>query len=90
LRRQSLHRAAADFLMKQPDADRHTLKIAYHLVKGGSPLRGIEIVSEAAALAEQEQRIDRAIELYTHACEMFPLDESMRSELSRLSALRER
>ena len=89
LRRQKLHRSVADFLMKKADIDRHTLKTAYHLVKGGSPLRGIEIVSEAAALAEQEQRIDRAIELYTHACEIFPHDESIRSELSRLSALRD-
>ncbi len=87
LQRQKLHRLAADFLTKQADTDRYILKIVYHLVKGGSPMRGIEIVSEAAVVAEQEQRFDRAIELYTHACEIFPHDESMRVELNRLRTL---
>jgi adenylate cyclase len=88
LQRQKLHRLAADFLMAQTDAERYVLKIAYHLVKGGSPLRGIEIVSEAAVLAEQEHHIDRAIELYTHARDIFPHDESIRVELDRLQTLR--
>lgn len=87
LQRQKLHRAAAEYLQQLTDDDRHVLKIAYHLVKGGRPIRGIEIVSESAGRAEQEQRLDRAIELYTHACDIFPHDDSMRAELKRLQAL---
>jgi class 3 adenylate cyclase len=86
LQRQKLHRAAADFLMNQADADRHVLQTAYHLVKGGSPLRGIELISQAADAAEQKQQMDRAIELYTHACELFPHDESVRAQLARLQS----
>jgi adenylate cyclase len=88
LQRQKLHRAAADFLTQQGDLDRNVLKIAYHLVRGGTPLRGIELISQAAEEAEQKQQIDRAIELYTHACEMFPHDESVRAQLERLQQQR--
>jgi adenylate cyclase len=88
LQRQKLHRAAADFLTQQGDLDRNVLKIAYHLVRGGTPLRAIELISQAAEEAEQQQQIDRAIELYTHACEMFPHDDSVRGQLERLQERR--
>jgi predicted ATPase len=88
LQRQKLHRAAADFLMKLGDLDRNVLKIAHHLIRGGTPLRGIELVSQAAEEAEQKQQLDRAIELYTHACEMFPHDDSARAQLDRLQKIR--
>lgn len=88
LQRQKLHRAAADLLTKQGDSDRTVLKIAYHLVKGGMPMRGIEIVFSAADRAEQNQQIDRAIELYTHALDIFPHDESVRAQLERLKKVR--
>lgn len=88
LQRQKLHRAAADFLMKLGDLDRNVLKIAHHLIRGGTPLRGIELVSQAAEEAEQQQQLDRAIELYTHACEMFPHDDSARAQLDRLQKIR--
>jgi len=64
-------------------------KTAYHLVKGGMPLRGIEIVSSAADQAEQNRQIDRAIELYTHALDIFPHDESVRVQLDRLNKIRD-
>jgi predicted ATPase len=88
LQRQRLHRDAADFLADHGDPDRVALKVAYHLVKGGLPLRGIELVSQAADRAEQNQQLDRAIELYTHARDIFPHDESVRAQLERLQALR--
>ncbi|HVO71936.1 MAG TPA: AAA family ATPase, partial [Aggregatilineaceae bacterium] len=84
LQRQKLHRAAADVLRQKPDGDRNVLKIAYHLVKGGMPMRGIELVFSAADQAEQDRQIDRAIELYTHALEIFPHDDSVRAQLDRL------
>ena len=84
LQRQKLHRAAAGFLKQQPDFDRNVLKVAHHLVKGGMPMRGIELVFSAADQAEQDRQIDRAIELYTHALEIFPHDESVRAQLDRL------
>jgi predicted ATPase len=84
LQRQKLHRAAADVLRRKPDSDRNVLKVAYHLVKGGMPMRGIELVFGAADQAEHNQQIDRAIELYTHALEIFPHDESVRAQLDRL------
>jgi class 3 adenylate cyclase len=84
LQRQKLHRAAADFLEQQPDSDRNVLKVAHHLVKGGMPMRGIELVFSAADQAEHDRQIDRAIELYTHALEIFPHDESVRAQLDRL------
>jgi predicted ATPase len=88
LQRQKLHRAAADVLKRQPDSDRNVLKVAYHLVKGGMPMRGIELVFSAADQAEHNRQIDRAIELYTHALEIFPHDESVRAQLDRLQKKR--
>lgn len=88
LQRQKLHRAAADLLQKKGVSDQNVLKTAYHLVKGGMPMRGIEIVFSAADQAEQNRQIDRAIELYTHALEIFPHDESVRVQLDRLNKIR--
>jgi adenylate cyclase len=88
LQRQKLHRAAADYLNQRGDLDHNILKIAYHLVRGGTPLRGLELLVQAADEAEQKQQIDRAIELYAHACELFPHDDSVRAQLERLQETR--
>jgi class 3 adenylate cyclase len=88
LQRQKLHRAAADLLRGQKESDRFLLKVVYHLVKGGLPMRGIEMISQAADQAEQDRQLDRAIELYTHAREIFPHDESVRVQLERLEKIR--
>ncbi len=88
LQRQKLHRAAAETLRAQDASDRSVLRIAYHLVKGGVPLRGIELVSSAADQAETAGQIDRALELYTHALEIFPHDDSINAQLERLRRLR--
>ncbi len=58
--------------------------MVYHWVKGGMPMRGIELVTATAEQAEANQQIDQAIELYTHAIEIFPHDESLRLKLERL------
>lgn len=88
LQRQKLHRAAADFLSQRGDPDHNILKIAYHLVRGGTPLRGLELIAQAAEEAEQKQQIDRAIELYAHACQLFPHDDSVRVQFERLQKTR--
>jgi len=88
LQRQKLHRAAAEYLQERVDSDQKLLMVAYHLVKGGMPMRGIELVSSAADEAEQNHLIDRAIELYTHALDIFPHDESVRAKLERLQSMR--
>jgi predicted ATPase len=88
LQRQKLHRAAADYLNQRGDLDHNILKIAYHLVRGGTPLRGLELLVQAADEAEQKQQIDRAIELYAHACELFPHDDSVRAQFERLQKTR--
>ena len=84
LQRQKLHRAAAEALRAQDATDRSVLRVAYHMVKGGVPLRGIELVSSAADQAEKAGQIDRALELYTHALEIFPHDDSLNAQLERL------
>jgi predicted ATPase len=78
LQRQKLHPAAADVLKRKPDSDRNVLKVVCHLVTGGMPMPGIELVFRAA---EQDQQIDRAIELYTHALEILPHHDSARAQL---------
>jgi predicted ATPase len=88
LQRQKLHRAAADFLSQRGDPDHNILKIAYHLVRGGTPLRGLELIAQAAEEAEQKQQIDHAIELYAHACQLFPHDDSVRVQFERLQKTR--
>ncbi|HEX3051655.1 MAG TPA: adenylate/guanylate cyclase domain-containing protein [Aggregatilineaceae bacterium] len=85
LQRQKFHRTAADFLTQQQgDTDRNLIQIVYHLSKSGSPLRAMELIFDTAQKAEQAQRFDRAIELYTHAREIFPHDDSVRVQLERL------
>jgi hypothetical protein len=49
-------------------------------------MRAIGLICDAADQAEQNQEIDRAIDLYTHALEIFPNDESLRVQLERLKA----
>ncbi|MBN1965194.1 MAG: hypothetical protein JW910_11150, partial [Anaerolineae bacterium] len=87
LQRQKLHRAAADFWMEQPESDRTLLVTAYHLGKSGMLTRAMELIANAASQAEEDQEISRAIELYSHALEMFPHDESVRKQLERLQGL---
>jgi class 3 adenylate cyclase len=82
--RQKLHRAAADYLQKSDDAMRYILNIAYHQVKGGVPMRAIELITTAASEAESNNAMEQAIELYTRGLEIFPSDESMRVQLQRL------
>jgi class 3 adenylate cyclase len=86
LQRQKLHRAAAEFWTSQDDSDRNLLVVAYHQSRGGMVMRAIGLICDAADQAEQNQEIDRAIDLYTHALEIFPNDESLRVQLERLKA----
>ncbi|MBN2306055.1 MAG: AAA family ATPase [Anaerolineae bacterium] len=87
LQRLKLHRAAAAFWERQDTSDRAVLRMSYHFIKGGMPMRGIELVFGAADKAEQSGQIDRAIELYTHALDILPHDESIRVRLERLQQM---
>lgn len=87
LQRQKMHRQAADFWQQQAISDRNVLSIAYHLVRGGMPMRGIELVSQAADKAEANGEIDRAIALTMHARQIMPHDDSIRVRLERLQGL---
>lgn len=89
MQRQKLHRAAAEFWKQQDASDRSVLSIVYHLVKGGMPMRGIELVVSAADEAERNGQIDRAIELYTHALDILPHDDSLRAQVERLQKMQE-
>lgn len=84
--RLKLHRLAADYWSAQEgdDTDQQVLRIAYHLVRAGMPMRGIERITAAADRAEAANQINRAIELFTHALELFPHDESLRLRLEKL------
>ncbi|MBN1681304.1 MAG: AAA family ATPase [Anaerolineae bacterium] len=87
MQRLKLHRQSADYWQKQPDADQHVLTVADHLVKGGMPTRASELIFEAANQAEQSQHITRAIELVSHALDIFPHDESLQTKLTQLQQL---
>ena len=87
LQRQKMHRAAAEYWEQQPESDRNVLVEAHHWVRGGNPMRGIELVFAAADEAENQGQIERAIELFVHAREIFPHDESVRANLERLQTL---
>ncbi len=84
LQRLDLHRAAAEWLQKQPDAERQVVRSAHHWVKGGLPTRGGELLTQAAETAEAAGQIDRAIALCRHALEIFPHDDNLRAQLERL------
>lgn len=84
--RQKLHRNAADYWTKQGNTDKNIILIAHHYVKGGVPMRAIELIAEAAGKAEAADDIEGAIELYTRAQAIFPLDESLRFQVQRLQA----
>ena len=84
IQRLNLHRAAAEWWQQQPDADRYVVRIAHHWVKAGLPTRGGEVLTQAAEAAEAEGQVDRAIELYRHALEIFPHDEDLRARIERL------
>ena len=87
LQRLNLHRAAAEWLQQQPDAERWIVRIAHHWVKGGLPTRGVEVLTQAAETAEAEGQAQRAMVLYRHALEIFPHDESIRAHLARLAGV---
>ncbi len=84
LQRLNLHRAAAEWLQKQPDADRQVVRIAHHWVQGELPTRGANALAQAAEEAEAKGQIDHAIALYLHALEILPHDEGLRAHLERL------
>ena len=84
LQRQKYHRAAADYWMAQAESDRYLDVVAFHLVKAGMATRAQELILTAAEAAEEDQRIDRAIALYTLALDIFPHDDSIRTQLERL------
>jgi class 3 adenylate cyclase len=85
--RQKLHRSVAEYLTRQADWERHPLIVAHHWGSGGMPTRAIQIVSDAAEKAELNQEVDYAIELYTSAIELFPLEKSWQTQLERLQNL---
>jgi hypothetical protein len=87
IQRQKLHRAAADYWSKHPQADHYLGVTAYHLLKSGSPLHAQEILMTAAEQAEQNGDISRAIGLYTEALGLFPTDDKLRAEQQRLLAI---
>ncbi len=82
--RQRIHCAVAEWLQSTTNAERNVLRIVHHWIKGGLPARGIELVALTAQQAEQRQQFDRALELYTHAVELFPHDETLQAALQRL------
>jgi hypothetical protein len=84
LQRQEYHRSAAEFWAEQPESDRQLLARTYHLSRGGLPLRAMELICDAANEAEQNHQLGRALDLYLHAHEIFPRDESVRAQLARL------
>lgn len=84
IQRLKLHRTAAEYWSAQPDSAQHVLAVAYHLLKGGSPLRATEVITDSARAAEDSQRYDQAIDLYTRALDLFPHDEHLRAQLTRL------
>jgi len=86
MQRQKLHRAAAEFWSQHTETDRQVLMVAYHQVKAGMPMRAMELISNTAAAAETSGQLDRAIELYLHAQDILPHDETVRVELERLWA----
>lgn len=85
VQRLKLHRAAAEWLGSQPNAERHVLRTAHQWVKAGIPTRGVEVVMAAAEHAESAGQFDRAIELYTHALDILP-DPGLQAALERLKA----
>jgi predicted ATPase len=87
IQRQKLHRAAADYWSKHPQADHYLGVTAYHLLKSGSPLHAQEILTTAAEQAEQNGDISLAIGLYTEALGLFPTDDKLRAEQQRLLAI---
>lgn len=82
--RQKLHRLAAEYLTKHTDWERSLIQVAHHWMNGGMPMRGIQIVNDAAENAEASGSIERAIELYLNALEIFPSEKSWQTQLERL------
>lgn len=85
--RLKLHRAAVGYWREQTGERARPVTLAYHLLKCGLLPQAIEIVTAAAAQAEEDQDIDGAIELYTHAATIFPDEKDIHVQLERLRAL---
>ena len=64
--------------------------LAYHLVKSGLLPEAVEIVTSAAEDAEQNGDIERAVELYSRALDIFPDERSIAAQLQRLNELRQK
>jgi predicted ATPase len=84
MQRVKLHRAAAEYLGRQSDWELHPLIIAHHWVAAKNPMRAVEIVTTAAESAERRGDIEHAIELYTHALDMFPHEKDLQTQRERL------
>jgi predicted ATPase len=82
-----LHRLAVNFWRGHTEYVYQPIMLAYHLVRCGLLPEAVEIVTTAAATAEQGGDIERAIELYTHSLGIFPEDHSVTIELDRLRAM---
>jgi predicted ATPase len=85
--RLKLHRLAANFWREHREYVYQPIMLAYHLVRCGLLPEAMEVVTTAAADAEQSGNIERAIELYTHSLALLPEDHSVANELERLRAL---
>jgi class 3 adenylate cyclase len=87
--RLKLHRLAVRYWREHREISYQPVVLAYHLMKCGLLPEAIEVVTSAADDAEQSGNIDRAIELYTHAQNIFPDEHSIGAQLERLSRLQE-
>ena len=83
--RLKLHRMAVRYWRDHREFTYQPIVLAYHLIKCGLLPEAIEVVTSAAADAEQNGDIERAVELYTHAQGIFPDERSIKLELERLA-----
>jgi class 3 adenylate cyclase len=84
--RLKLHRAAAAYWRGQPASEEQVVSLAYHLGKCGLLPEALEVVTRAADLALENDDLDGAIDLFTHALNLFPEEKSIRLRLERLNA----
>jgi predicted ATPase len=85
--RLKFHRLAVNYWRKQTGDNARPITLAYHLLKCGLLPEAIEIVTKAAEEAEQQQDVEGAVELYTHALTIFPDEKSIQTQLERLQQL---
>ena len=86
--RLKIHRLAVNYWRNQTGENARPITLAYHLLKCGLLPEAIEIVTKAAEEAEQQQDVEGAVELYTHALTIFPEEKSIQTQLERLQQLR--